>query len=136
MKQASIAAQAESVYLTEFDLHLLAEGTHYRSYEKLGAHITEKDGKRGVYFAVWAPNAERVCAIGEFNNWNEAANPMQLRPEAGIWDCFIAGVEQGARYKYQVISRFSGYKADKADPFGFAAEIRPETASRVWDLED
>jgi 1,4-alpha-glucan branching enzyme len=120
--------------ISEFDLYLLAEGTHYRAYEKLGAHLTEKDGKRGVQFAVWAPNAKRVSIIGDFNNWNPAAAIM--RPTtAGIWEGFVPDIGQGATYKYHVESRLRDYKVDKADPYGFAAELRPKTASRVWDLE-
>src|SRR6201981_690961 len=120
--------------IREFDLYLLAEGTHYRAYEKLGAHLTEKDGKRGVQFAVWAPNAKRVSIIGDFNNWNPAAAIM--RPTtAGIWEGFVPDIGQGATYKYHVESRLRNYKVDKADPYGFAAEIRPKTASRVWRLD-
>ena len=120
--------------ISEFDLYLLAEGTHYRAYEKLGAHLTEKDGVRGVQFAVWAPNAKRVSIIGDFNNWNPAAAIM--RPTtAGIWEGFVPDIGQRATYKYHVESRLRDYKVDKADPYGFAAEIRPKTASRVWNLE-
>jgi len=121
-------------FLTDFDLHLMVEGTHYRTYEKLGAHLVEIDGQQGTHFAVWAPNAERVAVIGDFNGWNPAAHPMRFFPEAGIWACFIPGVGQGALYKYAVASRYHMYRADKADPYGFASEIRPQTASKVWDL--
>jgi len=120
--------------ISEFDLYLLAEGTHYRAYEKLGAHLTEKDGKRGVQFAVWAPNAKRVSIIGDFNNWNPVAAIMRTTT-AGIWEGFVPDIGQGATYKYHVESRLRNYKVDKADPYGFAAEIRPKTASRVWNLE-
>jgi 1,4-alpha-glucan branching enzyme len=121
--------------LSEFDLYLLAEGTHYRAYEKLGAHITEKDGKRGVQFAVWAPNAKRVSIIGDFNNWEP--NAAIMRPStAGIWEGFVPNIGQGASYKYHIESRYRDYTVDKADPYGFAAEIRPNTASRVWNLEN
>jgi 1,4-alpha-glucan branching enzyme len=120
--------------ISEFDLYLLAEGTHYRAYEKLGAHFTEKDGKRGAQFAVWAPNAKRVSIIGDFNNWNP--NAAIMRPStAGIWEGFVPEIGQGASYKYHIESRYRDYKVDKADPYGFAAEIRPQTASRVWNLE-
>ncbi|MFY9733467.1 MAG: 1,4-alpha-glucan branching protein GlgB [Candidatus Acidiferrales bacterium] len=121
--------------ISEFDLYLLAEGTHYRAYEKLGAHVTEKDGKRGVQFAVWAPNAKRVSIIGDFNNWNPNTAVMQPST-AGIWEGFVPDIAQGASYKYHIESRYRGYKVDKADPYGFAAEIRPQTASRVWNLEN
>ncbi|HLV95753.1 MAG TPA: 1,4-alpha-glucan branching protein GlgB [Candidatus Acidoferrales bacterium] len=119
--------------LSEFDRYLLGEGTYARAYEKLGAHLTERAGKRGVHFAVWAPNAKRVSVIGNHNGWNPAANAMQPTP-AGVWETFIPGLAQGAIYKYHIESNFGGYKVDKADPYGFAAEIRPQTASCVWDL--
>jgi 1,4-alpha-glucan branching enzyme len=120
--------------LSEFDLYLLAEGTLNRAYDKLGAHLTERDGSQGVHFAVWAPNAKFVSVIGDFNNWNPAATPMRPSP-AGVWESFVPKISQGALYKYHVESRDRDYKVDKADPYGFAAEIRPRTASRVWDLE-
>ena len=121
--------------ISEFDLYLLAEGTHYRAYEKLGAHLTGKDGKRGVQFAVWAPNAKRVSIIGDFNNWNPNAAIMRSST-AGIWEGFVPDIGQGASYKYHIESRYRDYKVDKADPYGFASEIRPETASRVWNLDN
>ena len=121
--------------ISEFDLYLLAEGTHYRAYEKLGTHFTEKDGKRGVQFAVWAPNAKRVSIIGDFNNWNPNTSVMQPST-AGIWEGFVPDIGQGASYKYHIESRYRDYKVDKADPYGFASEIRPQTASRVWNLEN
>jgi 1,4-alpha-glucan branching enzyme len=121
--------------LTEFDLYLIGEGTHYRAYEKLGAHLTERDGRRGVHFAVWAPNAKLVSVIGDFNDWDPQANSMRPSP-AGVWEGFVPEIGPGAIYKYHIQSRYSDYKVDKADPYGFAAEIRPQTASRVWNLED
>src|SRR6202789_608739 len=125
---------AESA-LSGSELYMLVEGTHYRAYEKLGAHLTQRDGRRGVHFAVWAPNAKLVSVIGEFNDWNLQANSM--RPSsAGVWEAFVPDIGQGAVYKYHIESRYSDYKVDKADPYGFAAEIRPQTASRVWNLED
>jgi 1,4-alpha-glucan branching enzyme len=121
--------------LSEYDLYLLAEGTHNRAYEKLGAHMSERNGHRGVQFAVWAPNAEHVSVIGDFNHWNSSANMM--RPSsAGVWEGFVPDIGPGAVYKYHVESRDRHYVVDKADPYGFAAEIRPRTASRVWDLRD
>jgi 1,4-alpha-glucan branching enzyme len=128
--------QLQSVRLTEYDLYLLTQGTHYRSYEKLGAHLTEQDGRSGVYFAVWAPNAGSVSVVGDFNGWNKTKHPMNPRPEAGMWDAFIPGLERGARYKFHVASRYKNYKADKADPYAFFSELRPGTASRVWHLDD
>ena len=123
----------ESPFLTDYDLHLLAEGTHYRNYEKLGAHLTSLNGEPGTRLAVWAPNAEGVSVIGDFNGWNPETHPMKPS-EAGVWECFIAGVGQGALYKYHIASRVDGYRVDKADPYAFASEIRPQTASKVWDL--
>jgi 1,4-alpha-glucan branching enzyme len=120
--------------LSEFDLYLLGEGTYARAYEKLGAHLTEKNGWRGVHFAVWAPNARLVSVIGAINDWNPAANAM-TPTAAGVWETFILGADQGSIYKYHIESNKRGYKVDKADPYGFAAEIRPRTASCVWDLE-
>src|SRR5579872_4658661 len=94
--------------LSEFDLYLLAEGTHTRAYEKLGAHLAERDGVRGVDFAVWAPNAEYVSVVGDFNRWDTRANPM--RPSsAGVWEAFVPGLEAGALYKYHLKSNYAGY---------------------------
>ena len=120
--------------ISPFDLHLMAEGRHYRSFEKLGAHLGERDGVKGVHFAVWAPNAERVDVIGDFNAWREGATPLQARPDAGIWEGFVPGVGVGAAYKFRIVSRANGYVAERADPYGFAAELRPQTASVVTDL--
>ena len=117
--------------LTEHDLHLFAQGAFYRSYEKLGAHVTDS----GTHFAVWAPNAESVSVIGDFNQWNPALAPMESRPEAGLWELFIPGVRVGDCYKYQVASRFHGYRTARADPCAFYSELRPRTASRVWDID-
>ena len=120
--------------LSEFDLYLLAEGTHSRAYNKLGAHAGESGGRQGVQFAVWAPNAERVSVVGDFNDWTADANALTLKA-AGVWESFVPDVNPGALYKYHIVSRFRGYTVDKADPYGFAAEIRPQTASRVWNLD-
>ena len=120
--------------LTELDRHLLAEGTFHRAYEKLGAHLVERNGQRGVQFAVWAPNARLVSVIGDFNQWNVSSNPMEAS-SAGVWETFIPHLCQGDVYKYHLESKYGNYWVDKADPYGFAAEIRPQTASRVWDLE-
>ena len=120
--------------LSEFDRYLLAEGTFHRAYQKLGAHITERDGQRGVQFALWAPNTKMTSVIGDFNNWNPLANRMEPSP-AGVWEAFIPRMGPGEIYKYHLESNYGGYSVDKADPYGFAAEIRPHTASRVWELE-
>src|SRR5262245_56540027 len=121
--------------LTDFDLHLLAEGTHYRTYEKLGAHPREVNGIAGTHFAVWAPNASRVSVIGDFNGWNPSAHPLTRRPEAGVWEAFIPGVKVGALYKYHVVGPDGRSFGEKADPYGFAAEIRPQTASKVAEID-
>ena len=121
--------------LSEFDRYLLAEGTFHRAYQKLGAHLTDRDGRQGVQFAVWAPNAKRVSVVGDFNSWDASANRMEPS-SAGVWESFVPGARQGDVYKYRLESKFRAYQVDKADPFGFAAEIRPQTASRVWDLGD
>jgi len=121
-------------WLSDFDLHLLMEGTHYRSWGKLGAHLGEKDGQKGVWFAVWAPNAVYVSVIGDFNQWNEMANPMENRGDSGMWEVFVPGIGQGALYKYVIHSRYNDYKTQKADPYAFYFETRPKSASIVWDL--
>jgi len=120
--------------LTELDRHLLAEGTFHRAYEKLGAHLVERNGQRGVQFAVWAPNARLVSVIGDFNQWNVSSDPMEAS-SAGVWETFIPHLRPGDVYKYHLESTYGNYWVDKADPYGFAAEIRPQTASRVWDLD-
>jgi 1,4-alpha-glucan branching enzyme len=127
-------ASTETLWLTNYDLYLFGEGTHHRAYKKLGAQLGEIGGRLGVHFAVWAPNAEQVSVIGDHNAWNPRSHPMQLRAEAGLWEAFIPDIGTGTRYKYHIVSRYNGYQVDKTDPYGFAAEIRPHTASRVWDL--
>jgi 1,4-alpha-glucan branching enzyme len=121
--------------LTDNDLYLFNEGTHYRLYEKLGAHLLEQGGIQGTYFAVWAPDAERVSVIGDFNDWNKETHPLRPKGESGIWEGFIQGVRKGANYKYRIESRYHGYKADKADPFALFNEVPPRTGSMVWDLD-
>ena len=120
--------------LTDYDLHLFSEGTHFRLYEKLGAHLVEHDGAKGVCFAVWAPNAERVSVIGEFNQWDGRRHPMRPRGNSGLWEIFIPGLQQGDLYKYEIKTRYMGYIATKTDPYGLCAEMRPNSASIVWDL--
>lgn len=132
--KAANATSAEISLLTDDDLYLFNEGSHYRLYEKLGAHILETDHGWGTYFAVWAPNAETVSVIGDFNGWDRTRHPMRLRGHSGIWETFIPGVGEGALYKYAVISRYRGYTAEKADPFAFSSEVPPRTASVVRDL--
>ena len=122
--------------LTDHDLYLFNEGTHYRLYDKLGAHLLTHDGVEGTYFAVWAPDAERVSVIGDFNGWNRNSHPLRPRANSGIWQGFIPGVGKGAIYKYHIESRYDGYRVDKADPFALSNEMPPKTASVIWDLDN
>ncbi|MFN3476775.1 MAG: GlgB N-terminal domain-containing protein, partial [Candidatus Methylomirabilales bacterium] len=103
--------------LTDFDLYLLAEGTHYRNYEKLGAHVREIHGIRGVHFAVWAPNARRVSVVGDFNNWDGRLHGMRLRVDTGIWEIFAPDVPPGASYKFEIVGRDGQMLPLKADPY-------------------
>lgn len=119
--------------LSDYDLYLIGEGTHQELYERLGAHPRRVRDVDGVSFAVWAPNARRVSIVGDFNGWDDRAHPMRMRSN-GIWELFVPGVTVGALYKYAVLSWNQGYRSLKADPFAFTAELRPGTASRVWDL--
>lgn len=120
--------------LTAYDLHLLGEGRYLYSYEKLGAHLQEIDGVQGVSFAVWAPNAYCVSVIGDFNGWDSRTHPMILHGVSGVWELFIPGVGFDMTYKFDIRSRFMGFRAEKADPYAFQTELRPRTASVVTDL--
>src|SRR3979411_1680634 len=116
--------------ISDQDLFLFNEGSHFRLWDKLGSHPV----KGGTRFAVWAPNAEWVSVIGDHNGWDGRSNPLQPRGSSGIWEGFVPGVGPGAIYKYQIRSRNSGYRVDKADPFAFRAEEPPKTGSIVWEL--
>ena len=120
--------------LTDFDLHLLGEGTHYKNYEKLGAHVIEVKGLKGVHFAVWAPNAEAVSLIGDFNKWDGNSHRMRMLGSSGIWEIFIPGLSEGEIYKFNIKSK-SGEVLEKADPYAFSSEIRPKSASIVYDID-
>ncbi len=120
-------------WLSADDLHLFNEGSHYHLYEKLGAHQAELGGRSGVRFAVWAPSAERMTVVGDFNKWNTESHPLQLRGNSGIWEGFIEGIGLGARYKYHVRGP-KGYRFDKSDPYAFFCEVAPDTGSVVTDL--
>ncbi|MDH3252949.1 MAG: 1,4-alpha-glucan branching enzyme, partial [Ignavibacteria bacterium] len=122
--------------LTDHDIYLFKEGTHYTLYDKLGSTPVVQDGVEGTCFAVWAPNAERVSVIGDFNTWQPDAHPLEVRhDESGVWEGFIPGIGKGTVYKYRVVSRYNNYQADKGDPFSFTWEIPPRTGSVVWDLD-
>jgi 1,4-alpha-glucan branching enzyme len=121
--------------LGDHDLYLFNEGSHLRLWEKLGAHPGEVDGRPGVHFAVWAPNAEHVSVIGSFNGWREGADTLRARGGSGIWEGFVPGVERGACYKFRIHSRHAGYRVDKADPFAVRSEVPPRTGSIVWTTE-
>jgi 1,4-alpha-glucan branching enzyme len=121
--------------LGDQDFYLFNEGSHRRLYEKLGAHRMRVGGEEGTYFAVWAPNADRVSVIGSFNQWNKESHPLRARGNSGVWEGFVAGVERGALYKYLIHSRFKNYRVEKADPFSIFNEIPPKKASIVWDLD-
>ncbi len=120
--------------LTADDLYLFNEGNHFRLYDKLGAHVVEHDGQTGTYFAVWAPDAEKVFVMGDFNGWEKTSHPLVPRAQSGLWEGFLPGVGHGAVYKYYLESRLNNYRVDKADAFGFHFEGPPRTASVVWDL--
>ncbi len=121
--------------LTGYDLHLFSEGNHFRLYDRLGAHTIEHCGMMGVHFSVWAPGAERVSVVGAFNQWDGRRHPMNPRGESGLWEIFIPHLAQGDLYKYEIKSSRGCYMAVKADPFGFSTEMRPNSASVVWDLD-
>lgn len=121
--------------LTDFDIHLFKTGKHFKLYEKLGAHITSFGSKKGVYFAVWAPNARSVSVIGNFNDWNDSKTKMNPRwDQSGIWEIFVPGLQKGEVYKYAIHSNTGEY-LEKADPFAAYAEIAPKTASIVWQSD-
>ncbi|MEP7085118.1 MAG: 1,4-alpha-glucan branching protein GlgB, partial [Betaproteobacteria bacterium] len=119
--------------LGELDVWLLSEGRHVRLYEKLGAHAATIEGIAGVAFALWAPNARRVSLVGDFNQWDGRRHMMRLRRECGVWEIFIPGVDAGARYKFELQAADGSLLPLKADPFAFAAELRPATASVVHE---
>jgi 1,4-alpha-glucan branching enzyme len=121
--------------LTDEDLFLFNEGSHYRLYEKLGSHLLTVDGVQGVYFAVWAPNARQVSVTGDFDGWDKSSHALCPRGQSGIWEGFIPGVTEGTVYKYYIVSQQGSYHVDKADPFAVYAETPPKTASIVRSLD-
>ena len=125
--------EAHELEITVFDQYLFGQGTHYDIFKKLGAHVTRWDGREGVYFAVWAPNAKSVCVVGDFNGWDGAGYEMNRQDTDGIYDLFVPDIGVGTMYKYEIETQ-AGDKLFKADPFGNYAQKRPETASVVTDL--
>lgn len=121
--------------LSETDLYLLNEGRHLRLYQKLGAQLIDDGTHAGCHFALWAPNAERICVLGDWNDWEPDRSPLQSLGPSGVWQGFFPEVKEGQRYVYQVTSRYGGYQVDKADPFAFAAQVPPEKASVVTRLD-
>jgi 1,4-alpha-glucan branching enzyme len=127
--------QKDATILSDQDLFLFNEGSHLRLWEKLGSHPAVVDGEAGTRFAVWAPNAESVAVMGDWNGWSKASAPLAPVGASGIWQGFVPGVERGAVYKYHLRSRHGGYSVDKADPFAIRAELPPRTGSVVWSLD-
>ena len=123
----------ETVFISETDQYLFAQGTHYDIYKKLGAHLSVEDGKKGVYFAVWAPNAAKVNVIGTFNGWNEEIHELEKIGPVGIFARFIPDVKEGEMYKFLITAQ-DGRKLYKSDPFANYAEKRPNTASIITDI--
>ena len=140
LDRGGITSRREDPYrfsstLSDFDLHLLGEGTHYRAYEKLGSHLLDQGGVPGVRFAVWAPNARRVSVVGDWNGWDGRVHPMRLHPGNGLWEIFLPGLVEGVLYKYEILSKAKTLIALKSDPYAFSFEAAaPRTASMVVDL--
>jgi len=128
-------AYAFPLQITDYDLYLIGEGTHYKIYEKLGAKVKKVNKTMGVHFAVWAPHAKAVAVIGDFNNWKEGAHQMENINTSGVWSIFIPELSEGERYRYVIKSKFDTTLRYKSDPFAFQAEVRPQTASVVNSLK-
>lgn len=131
----AITVRYDISLLTDDDLYLFNEGSHCRLYDKLGSHLLTLDGIKGTYFAVWAPNAAQVFVMGDFNGWNKGDHPLRAKGSSGIWEGFIPGLGQWTKYKYHVVSKYNGYRADKADPFAVHQETPPRTGSIVTGLD-
>ncbi len=137
----AIPARVQSVLpgpslFTDEDVYLFKEGNHFKLYEKLGAHVLSLDGKLGTLFSVWAPNADKVSVIGDFNRWEPARHPLAPRWDgSGIWEGFIPGLGKGSAYKYFIKSRIAGRTAEKGDPFAAFWEVPPRSASIIWDWD-
>lgn len=124
---------SNNVFLTDTDKYLFGKGTHYEIYEKLGAHITEADGRKGVYFAVWAPNAAGICVVGDFNNWCGDNYEMRRHDDSGIFELFTENAHEGSLYKYLIYTK-DGRMLYKADPYASYSQRRPDNASIVYDI--
>ena len=133
--QRETVAPDEMTVMSDEDVYLFNEGTHFHLYRKLGAHPVIRNGMAGTWFSVWAPDAEGVSVTGSFNDWEKGAHPLCRREKSGIWEGFLPGVAKGTLYKFHIRSRFNGYEVDKTDPVAFFNEIPPKTASIVWDLD-
>ena len=121
--------------LTDQDLYLFNEGSHYRIYDRMGAHLATSNGQAGAVFSVWAPNARSVSVVGGFNGWDPRTNRLEPRSSSGVWEGFVPGAQHGAYYKFHIESNRHGYRVDKADPIAFWNEKPPRTASVIWDLK-
>ncbi len=122
--------------LSEFDLYLYHQGTNYHTYEMMGAHFTEQGGKKGVRFSVWAPHAKSVSVVGDFNGWDTRVNTMTRISDGEVWTVFIEGIQPETVYKYAIEPQWGGPHIMKADPYGFYAELKPDTASKVYELSN
>ncbi len=133
---SSTAPRHDVGLLTPEDYHLFNEGNHFRLYHKVGAHVCEFDGQRGTCFSVWAPGAEQVTVMGDFNNWDKRSHPLHSRAQSGLWEVFVPGVSEGTAYKFHILSRYNNYRVDKADPMGYRCEKAAGGAgSVVWNLD-
>jgi len=123
-------------FITDYDIYLFKQGSNNNLYNKLGSHLLELNGAKGTHFAVWAPNAEYVSVIGDFNGWNKKSHPLSVRwDESGIWEGFIPNLGENTLYKYNIVSKVNNYKVEKGDPFAFKWETPPKTASIVRELD-
>lgn len=135
VKKNSTKTKVQPYEIGELDHYLFGQGNHYEIYKKMGAHEVTKNGKRGVYFAVWAPHAVNVSVIGEFNDWDETKDKMKRGEPLGIYTCFVPEAKKGDLYKFCIETQ-AGEKIYKADPFANYAELRPGTASRITDISN
>jgi 1,4-alpha-glucan branching enzyme len=133
--QRPMGSHETASLLTDKDLYLFNEGSHFQLYDKLGGHVVNHEGASGTQFAVWAPNAAQVFVMGDFNGWNKNSDPLYPNGQSGIWEGFFHGIGNGTLYKYHIVSRFNDYRVDKTDPFSIFNEIPPKTASIVWNLD-